>query len=364
VATKWKVIVAMSGGVDSSVAAALLAKDFEVVGLHITKRELPGISEEIERRDADGALSAQAVAKTLGIPLRLVEAGREFDGLVGHFCREYNAGRTPNPCVTCNVSIKWRLLLETAEAEGADFVATGHYAKAEKRGATTHLVRGGGGQKDQTYFLHRLAQNELMRTVFPLADRGKPETRAIARELGLPSGERNESQEICFVGAGGYREIIEMRTPGEIRGGEVVDARGQVIGRHEGYQFYTIGQRKGLGIALGKPAYVVKTDARTARVTLGGEDDLLCRLFEVRDVNWVVPPAPETPFKALVRIRYSHAGAPALVTPEGGRAKVEFEAPVRAVTPGQAAVFYREDEVIGGGWIAGRAGSARAPEFT
>ena len=342
----------MSGGVDSSVASALLSRDCEVIGLHIRKIDLPGGTDELRRRDEDAAEAAAAAAKKIGIPLRFVEAGKHFDKLINDFCREYNSGRTPNPCVLCNVNIKWRILLEAAESEGADFVATGHYANIEKRGETFHLVRGKGGAKDQTYFLHRLTQRELSKTVFPLAEMTKDETRRIARELHLPAVERDESQEICFVGAAGYREILESRTPGEIKAGEVTDTQGNVIGKHEGYQFYTVGQRRGLKIALGKPAYVVRTDAESARVVLGGGEDILATRLTAVDVNWVAPPAPREPFDALVRIRYNHAGGRARVTPRGAEADVQFEVPVRAVTPGQAAVFYVDDEVIGGGWIA------------
>jgi len=349
---KRKVIVAVSGGVDSSVAAALLKSDYDVIAVHLTKNDLAGRSDEIRRREEESARSAAAVTAVLGIPLRFVEAGREFDRLIDRFCAEYNAGRTPNPCVLCNQTIKWRLLLECAEAESADFVATGHYAQIESRGGAAHLVRSCAGNKDQTYFLHRLTQAELARTLFPLAGMTKGETWAVAGDLGLPTFERSESQEICFVGDGGYRKLILSRTGGQIRAGDVVDAHGRRVGRHDGYQFYTIGQRKGMGIALGKPAYVVAIDAANARVTLGGADELLKDCLTAADVNWIVPPAPREVFRAVVRIRYNHRGANALVTPRGESAEVEFEEPVRAVTAGQAAVFYAGDECVGGGWIA------------
>jgi len=351
---KRKVIVATSGGVDSSVAAALLTNDWEVIGLHITKNDLPGYTDQERLRDKDSAESAASVAGKLDVPLRFVEAGGEFHRLIDFFCREYNEGRTPNPCVVCNVNIKWRIMLETADREGAEFVATGHYAKVLSEGGAAHLVRGAGGAKDQTYFLHRLTQKELARTIFPLSELTKAETRRLAKELRLPTMERAESQEICFVGQGGYAELLRERTPEKIRGGEVIDATGKVIGRHEGYQFYTLGQRKGLKIALGTPAYVTAIDATDARVRLGGAEELLSRAFAVTGVNWLVPPAPEAPFRALVRIRYNHDGAPALVTPRGTDAEVKLDRPVRAVTPGQAAVFYIRDEVVGGGWIAPR----------
>jgi len=341
----------MSGGVDSSVAAALLARKYEVIGAHITKLDLPGLPPELASRDKESLASARRSAGIIGIPLRTIEAGRSFDALVDSFCAEYNAGRTPNPCVICNVQIKWRALLELASEEGAGLVATGHYARVEERDGAFHLSRSKAAGKDQTYFLHRLTQAELSRTVFPLAEMTKTEVKALARELGLPAAERAESQEICFVGEGGYREVLGARTAGAIRSGEVVDAAGRQVGRHEGYQFYTIGQRKGLGIALGRPAYVVGIDAKTARVTLGSAEEITAKGLRAGDVNWVVPPAAERAFEAAVKIRYAHAGARSLVTPEGTGARVEFQEAVRAVTPGQAAVFYVGDEVVGGGWI-------------
>jgi len=351
-ATRPKALVAMSGGVDSSVASALLARDYDVVGIHIIKREISSLSDEIRLRDEESLTSAESSAQVVGVPLITVEAGSDFDSLIDRFCEAYNAGETPNPCVRCNVTIKWRILLETADREGAAFVATGHYARIEKRGSEFHLLRSRGGEKDQTYFLHRLTQRELSRTLFPLADFAKSDVKALAREMGIPAVERAESQEICFVGSAGYREIIERRTPDAIRPGEVVDTEGRFLGRHEGFQFYTIGQRKGLRIALGKPAYVVSIDAKSARVTLGSSEVLLSQHCRVRDVNWISGLTPEHPFQSLVRIRYSHPGALATVTPDGDRALIEFHEPVKSVTPGQSAVFYSADEVLGGGVIA------------
>jgi len=348
--TKGKVVVAMSGGVDSSAAAAILARDHEVVGMHMTKFDLPGLSEEKRAADRDSLESARRSAEIVGIPLRVVEAGNRFDGLVDYFCDAYNRGTTPNPCVRCNVTIKGRLLPETADAEGAQFVATGHYARIERRRGHWRLVRGSGREKDQTYFLHRLTERELSRTLFPLAEMTKADTRSLATEMGIPAVHRAESQEVCFVGAGGYREVLVERTPGAIRPGEVVDTEGHVLGMHEGYQYYTIGQRRGLRIALGEPRYVVAIDPETARVTLGTAADLEKRAFRVTEVNWFGETRLE-PFEALVRIRYNHRGAPAVVTPRETQAEVEFAEPVKAVTPGQAAVFYVGDEVAGGGWI-------------
>lgn len=348
---KQRFVVAMSGGVDSSAAAAILCRDYEVVGLHLTKFELPGLPEEVRRRDKEALASAGEAAEKLGIPLLVREVGARFDRLLDFFCAEYNGGRTPNPCVLCNVTIKWATLLEAADEAGARRVATGHYANIIELAGFHRLVRSKGKHKDQTYFLHRLTQKELSRTVFPLAELAKKDSVEIAGKLSIVAAERDESQEICFVGSTGYREVLESRTPGAIRPGEVVDGQGQVLGRHEGYQFYTIGQRRGLKIALGRPAYVTSIDAANGRVTLGNDDDLLSRRFTASNVNWICG-EPDGPFEALVRIRYNHSGQRARVFPAGNSCEVEFETPVKSVTPGQAAVFYDGDEVVGGGWIS------------
>jgi len=347
-----KTAVAISGGVDSSLAAALLARRCEVVALHFTIFDLPGLAGEVRARGERHLESARAAAAELEIPLEVVEAGGRFEELVALFCSEYDAGRTPNPCVACNATIKWPLFLEAASRLGADRVATGHYARIERHGGGFHLLGGREREKDQTYFLHRLRQDQLARTVFPLSDRTKEDVREEAARLCLPTAESRESQEICFVPSGGYAELISERGPERLTPGEVVDTEGGVLGRHEGYQLYTIGQRRGLGIALGEPAYVVRIDAGTARITLGGEKELESAGLVAENVNWIAGEAPPGHFRALVKVRYNDPGTPALVTPGGDSAEVEFDRPVRAVTAGQAAAFYRGEEVLGGGWIA------------
>lgn len=356
-----KVIVAVSGGVDSSVAAALLSEQFEVTAVHFTKLALPGLDDNVRERDDQGLKSARRAAEVLGVPLVVVEAGERFDGLVDFFCSQYNAGRTPNPCVLCNATIKWRLLIDVADEQGARFVATGHYARIEKDGGRFVLMKSAAEGKDQTYFLHRLDQTQLARTVFPLSALTKEQVREIARQRALPTVERSESQEICFVPDGGYGEILRGRTPGAIRGGEIVDWDGAVRGHHGGYQFFTIGQRKGTRVALGRPAYVVAIDPSSGRITLGDRTDLERTGLRADDVNWIDGPAPPAPFEATVRIRYNHEGAPAVVEPNGSRAVVRFARPVHAVTPGQAAVFYKGGRVIGGGWIADAIGGREFP---
>jgi len=347
-----RVVVAVSGGVDSSFAASLLAGDYDVTALHFTKFTLPGLAEEVRARDEKSLASARAAAGHLGIDLEVVEVGERFVELVDFFCGEYHAGRTPNPCVLCNATIKWPVLLEAADRRGAYYVATGHYAAVRDDDGLRCLVRPRDKRKDQTYFLHRLTQRQLARTIFPLAERTKAEVRESAREAGLRTVERAESQEICFVPSGGYREVLETHGGGRLRAGPVLDTSGAKIGEHEGFQLYTIGQRRGLGLALGRPAYVVNIDPRTAAVTLGDKGDLASGGLIAREVHWIAGAPPARRFRALVKIRYNHPGAEATVLAEGDAAKVNFDKPVSAVTPGQAAVLYRGDEVLGGGWIA------------
>ncbi|MCD6404654.1 MAG: tRNA 2-thiouridine(34) synthase MnmA [Planctomycetes bacterium] len=349
-----KVIVAVSAGVDSSVAAALVAKQYEAIAVHFTKFDLPGLAEDVRERDEAALEAAKQVASALAIPFRAVEVGGEFDKLVDFFCDEYNSGRTPNPCVVCNRAIRWPALMGVADEEGAHFVATGHYARLEKRGGCFHLVRPRERRKDQTYFLHRLTQEHLSRTLFPLSGTTKEEVRDTARKLGLPGTQRPESQEICFVPPEGYSRILKDRTPEKLGHGHIIDPQGHVLGDHKGYQFYTIGQRKGLAVALGRRAYVVNIDPRSGNVTLADEEALETRRVVVQDVNWISGPPPAEPFEAIVRIRYNHPGAEALVTPTGGAVRIDFTQAVRAATPGQAAVFYLGEEVVGGGWIAGK----------
>jgi len=289
------------------------------------------------------------VADLLEIPFYALDFEAPFSRIVDYFVSEYDRGATPNPCVACNRDLKFGKLMEFADAVGADLVATGHYARTERRDGRAVLLKGVDARKDQSYVLFPLGQRELSRAVFPVGGRTKDEIRELAREAGLRVADKPESMEICFVPDDDHRRLLRERLGDRVRPGEFRDPAGRVLGEHEGYQLYTIGQRRGLGSAFGRPMFVAGIDPAANVVTLS-EEDPADRSFTVRDVNWVStePRAAE----ASVKIRSQHAGAPARVEPlEGGRARVTFEEPQRAVTPGQAAVWYDGDLLLGGGWI-------------
>ncbi len=343
---KTKVAVAMSGGVDSSVAAALLIEaGFDVVGLTM----------RLHDDGAQAVSAARKVAGFLGIPHYVADFRRTFEKrVVGPFCREYAAGRTPNPCVLCNRDIKFGLLGKKAESLGAAFLATGHYAVVEvdARG-TFHLKKAGDAKKDQSYFLYTLGQEELKRTLFPLGRLTKDLVRKKAASLGLPSAKSPDSQEICFIPGDDYAAFLEKRLPSAFKPGPVVDASGNVLGRHPGIARYTVGQRKGLGISAAHPLYVISLDAAEDSVVVGRDMDLMRRSLLAGGLTWVTRAAPSARFKCRARIRYRHGEASAVVhLAAGGRTcLVKFEDPQRAVTPGQSVVFYRGGEVLGGGII-------------
>jgi tRNA-specific 2-thiouridylase len=352
----FRVLAAMSGGVDSSVAALLLKRQgHEVVGVFMRNGAArPGDAERARSCCGAGdAHDARRVADALGIPFYVLDFEDAFRRLIDGFCAAYDRGQTPNPCILCNRDLKFGRLLATADAAGAVGVATGHYARVERRGDRFRLRRGADAAKDQSYVLFPLSQAQLARTQFPLGGLSKPEVRALAREAGLPVMDKPESMEICFVPEDDYRTVLRERIPDRLREGDLRHRDGRLLGRHPGHQFFTVGQRHGLGVALGEPAYVVRIDAATNTVVLGGADDLMAGTCTVREVVWGVdPPAPGAALGASVQIRSQHRAAPAVVTALGGdRAGVRFEAPQRAVTPGQAAVFYDGDAVMGGGWI-------------
>jgi tRNA-specific 2-thiouridylase len=356
-----RVVVAMSGGVDSSVCAALLVEQgHEAIGVtmrlgHHDSAE-PIAPARIGRPNCcslEGAEDARRVAARLGIPFYALNYERAFGhAVVDYFTDEYLSGRTPNPCVLCNKELKFGRLLELADDLDAEFIATGHYARTQRRNGRYTISRGADGAKDQSYVLFPLAQKQLARTLLPLGSLAKGEVRKIARRLGLATADKPESQEVCFIADDDYKRFLRERVGENIRPGDILDAHGNVLGKHEGTAFYTVGQRRGLGVAVGHPLYVTEIRAADRAVVVGTADDLLARECTVRDVNWVSIARPTEPVRATVQIRYRDAGAIASVSPLGeGRARVEFDVPRRAITPGQAAVFYDGDVLLGGGWI-------------
>ena len=345
-----KVVVAMSGGVDSSVSAALLLEQgYDVQGVSLRMWE-----GEMGPRVCSDHRGAKDIAERLGIAHTLLDLRSQFaETVVRPFAQDYLRGRTPNPCVACNRDFKLGTLLEWAKNQGADYVATGHYARLGKnepsRGVS--LFRGADRGKDQSYFLFALSQDQLSHTLFPLGEIHKSEVRARARRLDLPVADRPESQDICF---GDYKALVESyATETDLTGGDIVDESGKVLGRHAGIHRMTIGQRKGLGIATPEPLYVVNIEHESKRVVVGKKDDLKCRGLLAGNVNWIEPP-DEAEMLAEVQIRYRAPAIPCIIQKAAdGDCEVRFTGVFSAATPGQAAVFYRGDQLLGGGWIEG-----------
>ena len=371
------IAVAMSGGVDSSTAAALLAENNpgSLVGLTMqlwNQRRLPGLlgleagaasSGHASGRccSLDDVYDARRVADFLGIPYYVLNFQERFENdVVRPFVERYLAGETPIPCSLCNTEIKFEKFVTSALEIGAERIATGHYARIRRDEQTGRyrLLAGVDRSKDQSYFLFGLTQEQLARSLFPLGDFTKEQVRALARARQLPVAEKPESQEICFVPSRSYREFIEayLAEQGQAlddRAGEIVSTDGRVLGEHQGVHHYTVGQRKGLGMAVGTPLYVIEIDRARNRVIVGRDEELFHRRFIARDVNWIQPAGAGETLEANVKIRNKHVAAAARVEARANaEASVTFLAPQRAITPGQAAVFYAGDEVLGGGWIA------------
>jgi tRNA-specific 2-thiouridylase len=353
-----KIAVAMSGGVDSSAAAALLKEQgHEIVGLTMLLWDSPPDPGKAAPFPTPAHVAdARRVAERLGIPHRVVPLKEIFEKeIVGYFAEEYLRGRTPNPCVLCNRRVKFGALLKKAEELGAEALATGHYARIRWEPAASRytLRRGRDRRKDQSYFLFLLDQEQLGKILLPLGDKSKAEVREMASRLKLPVAEKAESQEICFIPDNDYRKFVDARMGrGAAKAGKIVNLKGQELGRHEGIHAYTVGQRRGLRIAAPHPHYVLALDAERNTVIAGRNEELYAASLTVQGVNWVSIPPPEGKIEAEVQIRYRHPGTAGILAPLGeGRVRVELAIPQRAVTPGQAAVFYRGDEVLGGGWI-------------
>jgi tRNA-uridine 2-sulfurtransferase len=359
---KGKILVAMSGGIDSSVAAMLLHEQgYEVIGMTMKTWDYAtsgGARKTTGCCSLDDINDARNLAVSRGFHHMILDIREEFgDFIIDNFVDEYLSGRTPNPCIMCNTHIKWDALLKRADMLGCDLIATGHYANKREENGRHIISKGLDQNKDQSYVLWGLSQEALARTIFPLGGFTKPEIRQMALDQGFPElAKKNESYEICFVPDNDYRGFLSRRVEGLtdlLDGGDFVDASGTVIGKHKGFPFYTIGQRKGLGKAFGEPMFVTKIDPKTNTVTLGREDELLGHSMYVRNPNFQKLTEVEDGREAVTKIRYNNKGAMSrLYNEPDGRIRVEFDHNVSAIAPGQSAVFYDGDDVIGGGFIA------------
>jgi len=339
---KGKVAVALSGGVDSS-AAALLLKEayYEVMGIHMRLWDSQHSEYQANR--------AGNICRILGIPYHQLDLQKEFEScVVDYFCREYQQGQTPNPCIACNQHIKFGFLLDKALSLGADYLATGHYARVEHSSDGYRLLKAADIGRDQSYFLYTLTQEKLGHVLFPLGGHSKDEVKQMAKQAGLPTAAR-PSQDICFISQKNYGTFLSQRFSGTP--GDVVDTRGRKLDQHRGIVFYTIGQRHGLGLASGKPLYVIRIEPERNRIVLGHEKELYSQKLAARELNWISGKAPGEPITAKARIRYKAKEAEAVLFFSNDSVDVHFAQPQKAVTPGQAIVFYNASEVLGGGII-------------
>jgi len=354
---RQRVVCGMSGGVDSSATAALLLEQgYDVIGITLKLWPQDCVNRAEDKCCGPQAVTdARSVCHKLDVPYYLVDESADFQKhVIQYFADEYKAGRTPNPCVMCNQNLKFGRLIDRADQLGADFIATGHFARVEKNadGSRYLLKRGHDLRKDQSYFLFSLRQDQLARTLFPLGHKTKSDTREVARHCNLKTADKEESMEICFVPDNNYGGFLQSAGLAKKHRGEIVDLHGHVLGHHDGIEFYTIGQRKGLGITTAKPVYVVELDAENNRVVVGDDAALDRDEFVADRCNWHPFDKLTAPIDVVAKIRYNHPGTAATLTPDGeNRVKVKLHTPQRAMTPGQAAVFYQDDLVLGGGWI-------------
>jgi len=353
-----RVVIAMSGGVDSSVAAALLVEQgYEVIGMMMRLWSEPGNGAATPPNRCctpDQMADARRVADRLNIPFYVVDVQQQFrQTIVQFFIDEHLRGRTPNPCLECNRQIRFTYLLNRALALDAQFLATGHYARVRRNGKQYRLLRAVDTRKDQSYVLHMLTQEHLAHVLFPVGEYPKAEVRQLAQRFALPVAEKHDSQDLCFLSDGDYRRFLAEHSPQVATSGPILDRSGRELGQHRGLPFYTIGQRKGLGIAAGKPLFVLQKDVRRNALIVGTREQLDRRVFLVRSVNWMSGVAPERPIPAQVKIRYQARPLAATVRPlAAGRAQVRLAEPAFGVTAGQGAVFYDGEICLGGGLIA------------